>query len=678
MIRVHYLTRNSNEVIGCCTRAPMIVIVASLTLALSGAGQTPDEHAKHHPAPSTTDPATATPKSALPAGMAGMGGNEPTTTPAGGMAAGMGEMMKQMGVPPRKELYPSLMALPNEIKQEHRAAIEQLAQERMKSGAARLANGLQRLTVSSSGEDYNAMQQAAAQMREGLAEFESGIAARRVLAEGKAPRNLALDWFKREMNLLSPGLIDQPRTILGVTPFHLFTMALLVSFALAMVALYFFKMRRAAALFGRIDPDAGPPTETSEPVVPVKPSSDGSTAAPIPGRHTTGSPRQAPSSSVPPKESAKGADGPLISRGSSASPVAANWKGRLRIGSIVQETSVIKTFRLFSPTPNQEIPFIFVPGQFLNVTFWIGGAKMNRSYSISSSPTQRQYVELTIRREPRGAVSRHVFDLLKVGDEIDAAGPVGKFTFTGTESDSVVLISAGVGITPMMSIARYLTERSWPGEVYFVFTCHSQSDFIFANELAVLAKRNPLLHLLVTISKPEGLEWNGPRGRITKEWLASSVPDLTSRRVHLCGPPPMMESTRAFLAELGLPPEQLKTEAFGAVKPAPPAADAKSIAISPATGPLVTFSKSNKSAKIRVDLKSGDSPPRQSILELSEELGIGIEFSCRIGTCGICKVKMISGDVEMDVTDALDDEDRSENVILACQAKPIGEVAVEA
>lgn len=607
-----------------------------------------------------------------------MGGNEPTTTPAGGMAAGMGEMMKQMGVPPRKELYPSLMALPNEIRQEHRAAIEQLAQERMKSGAARLANGLQRLTVSSSGEDYTAMQQAAAQMREGLAEFESGIAARRVLVEGKAPRNLALDWFKREMNLVSPGQIDEPRTILGVTPFHLFTMALLVSFALAMVALYFFKMRRAAALFGRIDPDAGPPTATSEPVVPVKPPSDGSTPAPIPGRHTAGSPGQAPSSLVPPKESAKAADGPVISRGSSASPVSANWKGRLRIGSIVQETSVIKTFRLFSPTPNQEIPFIFVPGQFLNVAFWIGGAKMNRSYSISSSPTQRQYVELTIRREPRGAVSRHVFDLLKEGDEIDAAGPVGKFTFTGTESDSVVLISAGVGITPMMSIARYLTDRSWPGEIFFIFTCHSQSDFIFANELAVLAKRNPLLHVLVTISKPEGLEWNGPRGRITKEWLASSVPDLTSRRVHLCGPPSMMESTRGFLAELGLPTEQLKTEAFGAVKPVPPAADAKSIVLSPATGPLVTFSKSNKSAKIRIDLKSGDSPPRQSILELSEELGVGIEFSCRVGTCGICKVKMISGDVEMDVKDALDDDDRSKNVILACQAKPIGEVEVEA
>ena len=93
---------------------------------------------------------------------------------------------------------------------------------------------------------------------------------------------------------------------------------------------------------------------------------------------------------------------------------------------------------------------------------------------------------------------------------------------------------------------------------------------------------------------------------------------------------------------------------------------------------MVTFSNNNKQAKIRVDLTSGDSPPRQTILELSEELGIGIEFSCRVGTCGICKVKMTSGEVDMEVEDALDAGDRAEGIILACQAKPKGEVAVEA
>jgi hypothetical protein len=105
-------------------------------------------------------------------------------------------------------------------------------------------------------------------MREGLDELGAGIAARRVLLEGKAPRNLALDWFKREMNLASPIAHDTPRTRFGVTPFHLFTMVLLIAFALAMVAMYFFKMRRTAALFGRLEGGSGPPPPGSSPPLP--------------------------------------------------------------------------------------------------------------------------------------------------------------------------------------------------------------------------------------------------------------------------------------------------------------------------------------------------------------------------------------------------------------------------
>jgi hypothetical protein len=108
------------------------------------------------------------------------------------------------------------------------------------------------------------MQVGTASLREGLARFESGLAAQRALAEGKAPHNVALTWFKRDMNLLPlPG--EEPRTLLGVTPFHLFTMALLIVFALAMVAMYFFKMRRAAALFGRIEADKRSPPPGSAP-----------------------------------------------------------------------------------------------------------------------------------------------------------------------------------------------------------------------------------------------------------------------------------------------------------------------------------------------------------------------------------------------------------------------------
>ena len=367
---------------------------------------------------------------------------------------------------------------------------------------------------------------------------------------------------------------------------------------------------------------------------------------------------------MPPAAKAASPAGPTV-----APPVAANWRGYLRVGSILAETPSVKTFRLLPSSGDGFLPFTFVPGQFLNVAFSIGGARMNRSYSISSSPTHREYVDLTIKREPRGAVSRHIVDLLKVGNRIEAAGPVGKFTFTGAEADSIVLISAGVGITPIMSITRYLTERSWPGDIFFIYSCRTSAEYVMGNEVAALQRANPKLHVAVTMSEPEGTDWNGLRGRITKDLLTQTVPDLASRLVHLCGPVPMMEATKAILAELGVPPSNLKTEQFGAVKPAPAAAETSVKPTAPATGPKVTFSTNDKSAKIHTD---------QTVLELSEELGIGIDNSCRIGTCGVCKVKMTSGEVAMEVEDALTPEDKANGIILACQAKPKGDIAVEA
>jgi len=358
-----------------------------------------------------------------------------------------------------------------------------------------------------------------------------------------------------------------------------------------------------------------------------------------------------------------------VSDANSPRPLTANWRGQLRVGSIIKETPNVKTFRLLPSSDDHFLPFTFVPGQFLNLAFWIGGARMNRSYSISSSPTQREYLDLTVRREPRGAVSRHIVDLLKVGDKIEAGGPVGKFIFTGKEENSIVLISGGVGITPMVSISRYLTERSWPGDIFFIYACRTPADYIFADEIAALERRNSKLHVVITMTRPEGTDWKGPRGHLTKELLTQSVPNLTSRRIHLCGPIPMMDATKALLAEMRVPLDQLKTEAFGTPKPSPTAAGTTAKATAAGTGPLVTFSKNNKSAKIHTD---------QTVLELSEELGIGIEFSCRVGTCGVCKVKMTSGEVDQAVQDALDADDKTNGIILACQAKPKGAVTVEA
>ncbi len=574
-------------------------------------------------------------------------------SPGGCMGAGCGPGAG--GIP----IYPSLMTLPA-LTADKRAEIAALATQQINEGNSRIAAGTESLHRSTQAGDHAAMQQAVDQMHEGLDQLGAGIAARRVLSEGKSPRNLAHDCFKREMNLASPIAPGESHDSSDVKTFHLITMALLILFALAMVAMYFFRMRRAAALFGRLEGGSGRPPPGSAP--------------PLAGVPGPPSPAAQPAGGVPvtpptPDHLSGGASAILASKATSAAPLTAKWRGRLQVGRVIAETPSVKTLRLVPVSGGALIPFTFVPGQFLNLSFQIGGARMNRSYSISSSPTQREYVDVTVRREPRGAVSRHVDDLLEVGDVIEAGGPVGRFTFTGAEADSVVLIAGGVGITPMMSVARYLTERSWAGDVFLVYACRAPADFIFANEIAALQRVNPKLHVTVTMERPEGTDWKGPRGRITAELLAQAVPKLASRRIQLCGPPVMMDAIKAILAELGVPPDQVKTEDFGTAKPIPAVAGTSARAVAPATGPRVTFSKHNKSSKSRAD---------QTVLELSEELAIGIEFSCRVGTCGVCKVKMTSGEVAMAVEDALDPDDKANGIILACQAKPKSDIAVEA
>ncbi len=155
-------------------------------------------------------------------------------------------------------------------------------------------------------------------MRQSLAEFEAGLAARQVLSEGKAALNLALDWFKREMNLASSIQPNTRVSYFGVALIHLYTTALLLLFALAMVAMYFFKMRRAAALFGRVGPNTDPTLGAALPL-------DSGPASSPPAAPT---PLVAPS---PPGAGAPPASAQPPSKSTSISTVTANWRGQLRV-----------------------------------------------------------------------------------------------------------------------------------------------------------------------------------------------------------------------------------------------------------------------------------------------------------------------------------------------------------
>jgi ferredoxin-NADP reductase len=348
---------------------------------------------------------------------------------------------------------------------------------------------------------------------------------------------------------------------------------------------------------------------------------------------------------------------------------------------VFDETPDVRTFRLGS-TAGPRLPFDFLPGQFLNVSFVIDGKKVNRSYTIASSPTRIGSCELTVKREPMGTSSRHLHDRVHAGTLIDVYAPAGRFTFTGAEADSVVMIAGGVGITPLMAKIRYLTDIGWTGHIYLVFSVKTERDIIFRDELDYLRSRFPNLHVTVTLTRAEGSGGGWERGRISPELVNRAVPQIATRRVHICGPTEMTELTRQMLLDLGVPAESIKSESFtspGRANAQAPAGTNGTLAAPAATAepaPMtvngtatLTFARSGKSLPISAG---------KTVLEAAEDLGVNINYDCRAGICGQCKIKLLAGHVAMDTQDALTAGDRANNLILSCQARCIDQVAVEA
>lgn len=613
------------------------VAVLAVCLAMTTALAQPDpsEHDEHHPGRSGP-PETAGPPGM---GMSGMGDG------------GMESMMDRMGVPPPRELFPEMMRI-EEPTAEQRAALLDRARTRRLGGAIRLSEGLESLDQAVDENDRIALSEALGEARAGLDELESGLSAEQALAAGSAPPEVAIDWFRDEMRLQGSST---PEVLpLGIGWFHAFVMAILAAFSLAMIAMYFQKMRRASQLLAElsqagaqtVEPTRSPPPSVSE----AADDEPQRLAGPLP------------------------ASNPVIfealrktgSCGSCKSPCATH----VRVAQVVQETPDVKTFRL-RPIDDGPLPFEYLPGQFLNVIVPSNtseGATTKRSYTISSSPTQSTFCEISVKREPDGEVSTYLHDQVAQGDEIRIAAPYGRFTFTGEEATSIVLIGCGVGITPLMSVIRYLTDHSWTGEIVLLYGFRRPADYLFGEELAYLASRHPNLRVFPTASSPDDAPWQGRVGRIDAAMVRQLVPDVADRLVHICGPKPMMDATREFLLELGVAKDRIRFESFGgkSAKDGPierPTKDALEAAHK------VVFSRSQKTAEI---------PPGSTVLDVAESVDVEIDWSCRMGTCGICAAKLLEGSVEMEVDDGLDEEDRSAGKILTCQAKATSDIMVEA
>jgi ferredoxin-NADP reductase/Fe-S-cluster-containing hydrogenase component 2 len=340
------------------------------------------------------------------------------------------------------------------------------------------------------------------------------------------------------------------------------------------------------------------------------------------------------------------------------------WLGRLKLAEVLVETPNVKTFR-FRALNDGPIPFEHLPGQFLTLHLAPQGVPTRRSYTIASSPTWRDRIEITVKREDRGLVSRWLHDEARAGDEIEIEAPNGTFVFTGKEAPSVVLIGGGVGITPMMSVARYLSDVQWRGRVHLVLGFRAPADFIFRDEVAALAARNANLSVTAVMSRPAEEAWAGAVGRLDASLLKVAIPDIAAHRTHLCGPPPMMDAVKAELLALGVPLTQIRTEAFGTIKRDPTAVAA---AAGKAVGRAL-FQVSDTTAPLLAGA---------TVLDAADGAGVFIDNACRSGTCGSCRVKLLSGSVTMAVEDALTARDKSEGHILACQAMAQGDITIEA
>jgi ferredoxin-NADP reductase/DMSO/TMAO reductase YedYZ heme-binding membrane subunit len=354
------------------------------------------------------------------------------------------------------------------------------------------------------------------------------------------------------------------------------------------------------------------------------------------------------------------------------------WSGELKIARIFDETHNVKTFRMV-PLDGGQLPFEAIAGQYINLALVIDGKRVNRSYTIASAPTRSAYVEISVKRD--GLASKFLHARMKEGDKIKVSAPAGKFHFAGHEANRVILVAGGVGITPMMSVIRSLTDRCWPGEMYLVFAVKVREDVIFENELTHLVQRHPNLHVVVTLSnepegstaKPGGI-WNGAKGRISRELLEAFIPGPITGPVMLCGPEPQMQASRKLFVELGVPNDQVFEEAFVSPPPAKDEASADAAMAAPEPdGDGGEFAVVFKRAGVRVEGISG-----LTVLEAAEENEVAIPFECRSGICGQCKCKLVSGRVVMEVQDALTAGDRAKGLILACQARPVRDCEVDA
>jgi ferredoxin-NADP reductase len=285
-----------------------------------------------------------------------------------------------------------------------------------------------------------------------------------------------------------------------------------------------------------------------------------------------------------------------------------------------------------------------------------GAETLQRCYTIASSPARSDYCELTVKRD--GQVSALLHDTYIAGSRLQVSGPMGRFTFDGNDARAIVMIAGGVGLTPLMSKLRFLSDTQWTGNIDLIYSAKSGCEVIFERELREIERAMENIRVHVTVTGEDAV-WTGARGRLTAARIATLVPNIADDHlVHLCGPMEMAAATQKMLHELGVAESRIEIEAFGG--PRSPTGQGGE--------QEVRFARSGRSAIV-----AGG----QSLLDAALAAGVPLDHGCRAGVCGRCRTRVIEGEVAVTCDFVLTPEQKSQRIVLACQAHPMGPVSLD-
>src|SRR5580658_6417548 len=303
------------------------------------------------------------------------------------------------------------------------------------------------------------------------------------------------------------------------------------------------------------------------------------------------------------------------------------------------------------------------PGQFLTFQWTVDGRRVPRSYTISSSPVHENYVEITPKRMENGCVSVFLNERAKPGLAVEANGPYGRFYFDETLHKSIVFIAAGSGITPMISMLRYLDDLELATPVTLLYCARTAADVIFEIELVRLSRSLPNFKYEVYLSRPDPT-WEGRSGRLSEEFVTRNVTDLNAPTFFPCGPKGFMDNARQILSTLGVNQDRILQESFGESKPT-----TESRSLATRATETVVFIHSQKVCQASAG---------STLLDLAERNEVQIPYGCRQGLCGTCATRVLSGTVQMDVEAGLTAEQKNAGYVLPCVSRAEGTVVVAA